>query len=114
MRIREVEEELVGVDGVHHRIAVSWRSTVERSDVRDGGAGGASRRRQQPLSIGLGLGTVGKLAAVNLVSRAVVPTSPLLHCATGAHQPVIGLDSPDQGARSRTRLTFGLNQWRSI
>jgi hypothetical protein len=63
-----------------------------------GAAGGGFTSAASPLSIGLGLGWWGTVAAVNLVSRVVVPTSYLWRCATGAHQPPIGLGSPDQGA----------------
>ena len=36
-------------------------------------------------------------AAVNLVTRALAPTSYLLRCATEAHQPEEWLGAPDQG-----------------
>ena len=35
---------------------------------------------------------------VNLVTRALAPTSNLLRCATGAHQPEERLGTPDQDA----------------
>jgi hypothetical protein len=42
--------------------------------------------------------------ALNLLVCTLVPTSYLWHCATEAHQPCIGLDTPDQGADQRPNL----------
>jgi hypothetical protein len=96
MGILEVEDEPVSVDGVQRRCAVQWRPSVERSDGRRW----ASRRRQRPLSIGLGLGTVGS------------GTSYLWHYTTAAHQPSVGLGSPDQGAVNGP-IGLWANRWRS-
>ena len=48
----------------------------------------------------------GTVAAANLVSCAVSPHLLFIGCATGAHQPRLGL-APDQGARSRDQLSVG-------
>nr|CAB3479317.1 unnamed protein product [Digitaria exilis] len=62
----------------------------------DGRSGGASRRRSaNPLD----------RTQVNLVSRAVAPTSLFIAPATGAHQP-LGLGAPDQGA-DQGPMAFG-------
>ena len=59
----------------------------------------ASRRFSASLSIGLGLRTVGHCGGDE--PRVMCRSPHLLyiwHCATGAHQPSIGLGVPDQDA----------------
>jgi hypothetical protein len=67
-----------------------------------------------PLSDRVRVRMMGIVAAANLISRGMVPTFFLLRCATGAHQPVIGLGSTEQGAWSMARLAFGPILWRTI
>ena len=79
--------------------------------ARSGGSnegGGASRRSQRTLTIELGLGHGGALAAaVNLVSRAPAPTFYLLRCVTGGHQSEKRLGAPDQDADQEPNWPLG-------
>ena len=46
---------------------------------------------------------------MNLLSRALAPTSYLLRYATGAHQPVERLSAPDQGADQEPNWPVEIN-----
>jgi hypothetical protein len=60
--------------------------------------GGASRHSQHDPRDRIRVLRWGPVAAVvNLILCALAPTSYLWCCATGAHQPVQRLDTPDQG-----------------
>ena len=90
----------VGVgEAVQARSRSSNTAAVQVQCCGGGEDDGASCRSQRPLdrsrvrNFGVGLA-----ATVNLFSRAPVPTSYLLRCATGAHQPEERLGAPDQDA----------------
>jgi len=66
-----------------------------------------------PLSIGLGYLRWGTVAAANLITRAVSPHLLFIGCATGAHQPCLGL-GPRSGREVKGPVGPTANWWRSI
>ena len=74
----------------------------------NGEGGGASRRSQRTLTIGLGLGHGGALAsAVNLVSCAPAPSFLFIALRDGGHQSGERLGASDQGANQEPNWPSG-------